>query len=112
MGQGDADKGLGPAFGKTAQHALDTHAGVDHHRDDAGFEQAEDQREEIQAGPDHENGAGAPGDAGFFQTAGDAVGIGVQLGEGEMGVGHPAVRIATDRRDDGLFIGKGGRHGF
>ena len=109
---GHRDTPLGPAFDQAAQHAFQSHAGINHNRNDARLEQAEDQGKKIKAGPDHKNGARAAPDADCFKTGGNPVRIGVQLGKSEVGIGHPAGSVPAYRRDNGFFIRKSGRHLF
>ena len=102
---GNADERFGHALFETLHHSLDSHSGIDNHRDGADFEKGEGEREEFEARIHHQNGSRALFDADIFESVSQAVGFPIELHESQMRIGHTPVLIPTGRKHHRPFVG-------
>jgi hypothetical protein len=79
VSQGDGHKAVRFDFLQTAQQGRASHAGVDQHRDHSGLEQREDQRDEIDSGPDHQHQPHPGLDSHVQQSIGQQIAVVMQL---------------------------------
>jgi len=98
------------ALCKAAQHALDTHTGVDYHWNCADFEHGKGKDKEFEARFDHQDGTDTSFDTGIIQPAGNAVRFLVQLLKIQLGISDPARFVTAQRCDHSPFIRLPGRH--
>ncbi len=99
--------GLAAALPQVAQ----ADPGVDEDGDDSRLEDGEDQREEVEARPDHQHGPRPVPDADGPQAQGDLVADLVELADSSAAPAHCPVR--RSRRDgivDGRCVGVSARH--
>ena len=99
LGDADEDLGLGLAAALTQVAQADPR--VDQHRHDARFEQGEDQREEVEPGPDHHHGPRAAADPDRLEAMRDPIAVPIELPVSQVRVADAAAAVSPVRHDDG-----------
>ena len=109
MDQRYGHEALGLGGCQAADQVAASHAGIDQHDDRAGLEQAEHQRDELDARPDQQGQPRAGGDAQAAQARGDAIGVLFELAKRAGGVlAAPCAAATRDCHCDGVGHLRGG----